>query len=257
MPAFAGMTQKGIKMKNKKTQSGFTLVEMGIVIVIIALLIGGVLKGREVLGEAQITSVVSTIKSVDMATKAFVDLYAYLPGDIPATPGPGNIIPNCGAPCNTAGDGDFTIDNAGGAALGTVVAANGEGHVAFLNLAAAGLYMGISPAGGITFGSGLPKAAIGGGFWMGSSNGTTNALTSGLSPSAGNYLVLNGSVATVTTTTGKLTAEQTAQIDLKIDDGIPTSGIIYWAGRGGCVAAGAYARTDINKRCTVYARILN
>ena len=43
-----------MQIMNKHRQSGFTLVEIAIVLVIIGLLIGGVLKGREMITNAKI-----------------------------------------------------------------------------------------------------------------------------------------------------------------------------------------------------------
>ncbi|MEN9588187.1 MAG: hypothetical protein RIT15_1762, partial [Pseudomonadota bacterium] len=45
-----------LKMK-KQVQRGFTLVEIAIVLVIIGLLIGGVLRGQELLNSARINSI--------------------------------------------------------------------------------------------------------------------------------------------------------------------------------------------------------
>jgi len=46
-----------------KKQSGFTLVELAIVMIIIGLLIGGVLKGQQLIQNAKTTAVINEIKS--------------------------------------------------------------------------------------------------------------------------------------------------------------------------------------------------
>ncbi|TAL35563.1 MAG: prepilin-type N-terminal cleavage/methylation domain-containing protein, partial [Alphaproteobacteria bacterium] len=43
-------------MKRLNTQKGFTLVELAIVMTIIGLLIGGILKGQELMQNARITA---------------------------------------------------------------------------------------------------------------------------------------------------------------------------------------------------------
>ena len=51
----------------KKAQSGFTLVEIAIVLVIIGLLLGGVLKGQEMIENARIKSIVNDMNGVSAA----------------------------------------------------------------------------------------------------------------------------------------------------------------------------------------------
>lgn len=65
----------------KKHQSGFTLVEIAIVLVIIGLLLGGVLKGQEMIENAKIKSVINDLKGVSAAYYAYQDRYRAIPGD--------------------------------------------------------------------------------------------------------------------------------------------------------------------------------
>lgn len=62
-------------------QSGFTLVEIAIVLVIIGLLLGGVLKGQELIENARIKGIVSDMKSVQAAYNGYLDRYKAIPGD--------------------------------------------------------------------------------------------------------------------------------------------------------------------------------
>ena len=69
----------GNKMKTK--QSGFTLVEIAIVLVIIGLLLGGILKGQEMITQAKIKNVVNDFNGVTAAVNSYQDRYRALPGD--------------------------------------------------------------------------------------------------------------------------------------------------------------------------------
>ncbi len=71
-------------MKALKQQSGFTLVEMAIVLVIIGILLGGVLKGQEMIESAKIKNVADQAKSLMAAIYTYQDKYGALPGDDPA-----------------------------------------------------------------------------------------------------------------------------------------------------------------------------
>ena len=65
----------------KKSQSGFTLVEIAIVLVIIGLLLGGVLKGQEMIENARIKSIVNDMNGVSAAYHSYMDRYHSIPGD--------------------------------------------------------------------------------------------------------------------------------------------------------------------------------
>ena len=65
-------------------QSGFTLVEIAIVLVIIGLLLGGVLKGREMITNAKVKRIENDFAGVSAAIFAYQDRYGVLPGDDPA-----------------------------------------------------------------------------------------------------------------------------------------------------------------------------
>ncbi|MDK9694224.1 MAG: prepilin-type N-terminal cleavage/methylation domain-containing protein [Sulfurimonas sp.] len=62
-------------------RKGFTLVELSIVLVIVGLLIGGVLKGKEMIESTKIKKVKTDIDSIVAATYAYQDKKGVLPGD--------------------------------------------------------------------------------------------------------------------------------------------------------------------------------
>jgi prepilin-type N-terminal cleavage/methylation domain-containing protein len=65
----------------RSVQSGFTLVEIAIVLVIIGLLLGGILKGQEMITNAKIKNVINDFNGVTAAVNAYQDRYRALPGD--------------------------------------------------------------------------------------------------------------------------------------------------------------------------------
>jgi len=64
-----------------KTQKGFTLVEIAIVLVIVGLLIGGILKGHEVITNAKLKRIESDRAGITAAVFSYQDRYLQLPGD--------------------------------------------------------------------------------------------------------------------------------------------------------------------------------
>ena len=64
-----------------KRTNGFTLVEIAIVLVIIGLLLGGILKGQEMITQAKIKNVVADMSGVTAAMYGYQDRYKALPGD--------------------------------------------------------------------------------------------------------------------------------------------------------------------------------
>jgi prepilin-type N-terminal cleavage/methylation domain-containing protein len=67
----------------KTLQKGFTLVEIAIVLVIIGLLLGGILKGQEMITQAKIKNVIADFSGISAAYHGYQDRYRAIPGDDP------------------------------------------------------------------------------------------------------------------------------------------------------------------------------
>lgn len=67
----------------KKGQQGFTLIEIAIVLVIIGLLLGGVLKGQELIDSAKVKNVINDLNGATASFYAYQDRYNTIPGDDP------------------------------------------------------------------------------------------------------------------------------------------------------------------------------
>ncbi len=69
-------------MRNmKRQQSGFTLVEIAIVLVIIGLLLGGILKGQELINSAKVKNLANDFRVIPTYIYAYQDKYRAIPGD--------------------------------------------------------------------------------------------------------------------------------------------------------------------------------
>ena len=107
-------------------QRGVTLVEIAIVLVIIGLLLGGILKGQELINSAKVRSIVDRQQSLKVAWFAFIDRYQGLPGDYVY------------AQQNIAGAGKPIVVAAQGVGFGDGVIVEGESPHAMQHMTGAG-----------------------------------------------------------------------------------------------------------------------
>jgi prepilin-type N-terminal cleavage/methylation domain-containing protein len=118
--------------KPKSRRAGFTLVELSIVLVIIGLIIGGVLTGRQIMQNAAITNALNSIQAFEAQFQTYVQNYGAIPGDDTnaKTRFPNASIPSGGS--GTLGNGtlDGNFDSA---------TANDETRLVWAELRAANL----------------------------------------------------------------------------------------------------------------------
>lgn len=189
-------------MKKQNKQAGFSLIELAVVLVIMGLLIGGILKGRELVDSARLKRIISQLNEYRLATTAFVDKYDSLPGDFnQATQLIHSGLRN--------GNGNGIVEGAG-------LASDSEALSFWSHLAAAELIG--SP--GLRedqnrgeFGKGAPSTSIGGGFTVENNPRGLSGLWFILGKKNGDH----GDGALLTPT-------QAMSLDKKIDNGYPTSG---------------------------------
>src|SRR5579863_9621305 len=121
-------------------QSGFTLIEMSIVLAIIGLIVGGILKGSEVVNNGRLKMQVAQMDAVKAAIFTFQDQFTYLPGDYPTATAQLGFT---GAGSNGDGNGTIGASNAATPAaavlLDTADTLNTESVLVWAHLAAANL----------------------------------------------------------------------------------------------------------------------
>lgn len=247
---------------NSKKESGFTLVELAIVMIIIGLLIGGILKGQELIANARIAAAVSQLKGVDSAVSTFRDAYNAFPGDMTAANAAARI-PNCAAaPCNTGGNADGRLANAPSVVPTLAL----EGDIFWAQLAAADIMGGIVPqAAAIALGQSHPEFEIGAGLRAGYiGTGALANRTAAAAGRAGHYIGTGnlGAISGSGVASFALSPGQAFRIDTRIDDGQPNTGSVMGAGAaaaGGCASAGAVTgvyNTALDQAlCDIYMRI--
>ena len=113
-------------------EHGFTLIEIAIVLVIIGLLLGGVLKGQELITSARVRNIISQQDGVKAAFFGFLDRYRAYPGDYGQAVA---NIPGCAACQNGNNNGQIT-------ALGVAGATNHEQITVWEHLSRAGFING-------------------------------------------------------------------------------------------------------------------
>jgi len=63
----------------KNRQSGFTLIEIAIVLVIIGLLLGGVLKGQEMINSAKVKNIANDFRQIPVYIYGYQDRFRAIP----------------------------------------------------------------------------------------------------------------------------------------------------------------------------------
>jgi len=243
---------------NKGKEAGFTLVELAIVMIIIGLLIGGILKGQELINNARVASTIAQVKGITAATNTFRDQFRAIPGDMPNAQATARL-PNCAAaPCTGPGNGDTQVGAPGSASVGPVA---GENLTFWAHLNAADMLTGVDGSPTVAWGQALPAADIGGGFVPGFENaaGGTIGGVAGSNGRGGNYIMLRSTPnAAAADGFRTIIPTQAFRMDSKLDDGSPTTGSVFGAGANCQVAAGAGAITYSNvdqQACDVLIRM--
>lgn len=180
-----------------RRQSGFTLIEIAIVLVIIGLLLGGILKGQELINSARVKNLATDFRNIPVFIYGYQDKFKALPGDdkYAATHvGTTTFTPG-------AGNGDGII---GGNWNDPATATTSESVLFWQHIRAAGLAPGPTD---LAAGDFAPNNALGGRIGIQSAKPFT-------SMNSGTYFICSAGIS------GKFAK----QLDSQLDDGVANTG---------------------------------
>jgi prepilin-type N-terminal cleavage/methylation domain-containing protein len=200
-----------------RRQGGFTLVEIAIVLMIVGLLIGGILRGQELIQSARVRNIIDQKSAIQTAYIGFMDRYRMLPGDLTTAPNGGQAA--------TVGNGAIGSANGGDG----VVQWTTESILFFQNLTAAGFIscgacMTVT-ANGVSNINNSPVNVYGDFLMTGYQTSDNTGVTNWLDANAGiSRLIL--------TTGGSVPTQVLAEVDRKADDGLPATGQLRFMPNG-------------------------
>ncbi|MDR2689007.1 MAG: type II secretion system GspH family protein [Azoarcus sp.] len=100
----------GTRTHGTTGQAGFTLAEIAIVLVIISLLLGGVLKGQELINSAKVKNLAQDFRVIPTLIYAYQDKFHALPGDDGRAET--HLCTTATPACTSPGDANGMIDGA-------------------------------------------------------------------------------------------------------------------------------------------------
>ena len=206
-------------MKNQ--QGGFTLVEIAIVLVIIGLLMGGVLKGQELINSAKVKNLANDFRSISSFVYAYQDRFRALPGD------DSRVVDHVAGTLATTPAG--SVGNARISGAWNSVTVTDETYLFWQHVRLAGLATGTPVVGNNEY---IPRNAEGGAI------GITGdpILTAPTTPWTANFYICSTGIQ------GRFAR----QLDTTLDDGNTSTGTVRVIANGVATQADATALTPAN-----------
>lgn len=205
---------------NINKQKGFTLVEIAIVLVIIGLLLGGILKGQELINSARVRNMADQSSGVQAAYYGFIDRYRQVPGDMLAT-----------TACTVVGTAVDTL--CGGAPTTGGAAANGQNGRIDMWLEAGAVWTHMAVAGflgGTYTGATANPAAYEGGTLAIPPAVPANAYQSpillGMTDDYDESTGAANAIVRLASSFGAAPASILRELDVKLDDSLPGTGVV-------------------------------
>ena len=206
-----------------RRQSGFTLIEIAIVLVIIGLLLGGILKGQELINSARVKNLATDFRNTPVFIYGYQDKFKALPGDDAAASTHVTNATNATTPGAAAKRGDGVIDGDWDSTTGTDESALFWQHVRLAGLAPGST--------SVAAGDYYPVNAVGGRVGIQSAKTFT-------SMNSGTYFICSKGIS------GKFAK----QLDAQLDDGDTDAGSV----QAGATADGTTAADNALNDATTY-----
>jgi len=215
--------------KQLNGQKGFTLIEIAIVLVIIGLLLGGVLKGQELINTARVRALNNSVDGITAAWFSFQDRYRAFPGDYLQARA---IVNLPGVAVGGDGNGRVGI-------TGAATDAPNERAQVWVHLEAAGYITGGYD--GSILATGTLNADQ---YGCSVTTCPDNGFGSGMMIMHGTEVQTAGAAAAHELISGRgIPVDVLAELDRKVDDGAATTGLMQigdggtnWAGSAACIA---------------------
>lgn len=218
-----------------QSKQGFTLIELSIVLVIIGLIVGGVLVGQDLIRAAEIRATIGQIEKYNSSVNTFRTKYNGIPGDLSAANATAfGFIARAGSAGR--GDNNGLVDGINGVSPTSQVFTQESGFFwddltranlvdgQFTSAADGGSVAAIA-AGAV--GTQFPEARLARGnrVHVGSTGGLNYYMIAGI----GSTAITTGDM----TLTVNLTPTELFNMDNKLDDGVPLTGIVQARGIAG------------------------
>ena len=221
----------------RKSNNGFTLLELSVVMIIIGMLVGGIMVGKSLIRSSEVMAITSEFSNYKQAISNFNDKYQALPGDFAAA----EAIWGVTATDNGDGNGLITV-NISATRLD-------EQFLAWQHLAKAemikGSYTGAAGSAGVRDrvpGTNIPVSELTSAGW-GLISVTLTDIAGGyvempytapdMAPNHVLWLGMRSVAGTVDSQKPALTPLESLDIDTKIDDSFPGSGKVIAQANGG------------------------
>jgi prepilin-type N-terminal cleavage/methylation domain-containing protein len=121
-------------------QRGFNLLEIAIVLVVIGLLLGGVMRGQELIASSRVRHLIAQQEGIRSGFYGFMDRYRALPGDYPGA-SQSLRCPSGGSCLNGNGNG-IIEETAAPATIGGIASEGNETLLVWMHLSSAGFLNG-------------------------------------------------------------------------------------------------------------------